>query len=195
MVVCMMLLLSPAAVRAAGEQTMYEGDNDRKIKEDIEDIFGVYIINPDRRHSDEKVHISRDRGGNMTVELRVFYDQRRAAPERLKCFAYRWLLLGRFGEGGARELFARYPKVENADIMFYTLTSKRTVDRDGKYSVTKEPVWFIRARVTRDRAKQLDWQDLQKNMAIDGSRCAKAGEKAISAKRFRKYIEAKDRDP
>lgn len=177
------------------QDTMYEGDSDQKMKEDIEDIFGVYILNPARRHADEKVHISTDKRGRQTVELRVYYDQRRKASARIRCFAYRWLLLGRFGEGGARELFARYPKVDNADIMFYTLTSKRSVDSAGKYSVTKEPVWFVRGRLTRGKAKKLDWQKLEKDMSIDGTRCAETGEQAVSYHKYRRYLEAEKRDP
>ena len=174
---------------------MYDGDKQQKMKEDIEAIFGVYIINPPHRHKDEKVFLKQDRRGNKTVELRVFFDQRRAAPRRVECFAYRWLLFGRFGQGGSRTLFSRYPKVRNADIIFYTLTSKRSVAKDGKYTVVKTPKPYLRARVSRLRAKRLDWDTLEKSMSINGTKCAVAGKKAVNSARSQPYLEDKNRDP
>lgn len=169
---------------------MYEKDPQRKLKENVEEIFGLYVLNPSRRHSEEKVELKPGKSGTMGVELSMFFDQRESQDKDLvRCYAFRWLLLGRFGEGGgARGLFSRYPKTSHADLRFYTLVSSRSVKSDGTYVVKLERKDFLTARITRARAKQLNWDAVEKALSVDGAKCAQAGEKAVDRHWYGNYL-------
>ena len=170
--------------KVGAQTTMYEGDPNREVKEDIEEIFGIYILNPSRRHGKEKVLVKKD-----LVEMWLFYDQRRPSIDRIKCYAFRWLLLGRYGtQQGVRTLFSKYSRFNRVDLIFYTLQSNRTLEKRGVYRVNKTSQRYLAARISRKRAGKLDWDALEKSLAIDGSKCARAGEKAVDKKWYGKYL-------
>lgn len=170
--------------KVSAQVTMYEGDPNREVKEDIEEIFGLYILNPSRRHGKEKILVKKD-----LVEMWLFYDQRRPSVERIKCYAYRWLLLGRYGnQQGVRTFFSKYSRFNKVDLIFYTLKSNRTLEKRGVYKVRKTPQRYLAARISRKRAGKLDWDALEKSLSIDGSKCAQAGEKAVDRKWYGKYL-------
>ena len=170
---------------------MYPNDKDRKRKEQIEEIFGLYVLNPSRRDAGEKVVLKPSKTGkSMGIELNLYYDQRPSfTKSKTKCNAYQWLLLGRFGEGGGvRTLFDRFKDVNYADIHFYTVLSERTVQRDGTYVVKRKPRRFLMARVTRKRVKAINWKQLETKLATEGNACAVAGEKAVDRKWYGSYL-------
>lgn len=166
------------AAPAFAADTMYPNDPDRQVKEQIEDVYGVYILLPSRRNPKEKVEINGD-----TVEMSLFVDPRwRENPEynKMKCDAMKWILVGRFGTGGAQPFFNEFTKYNNVDLTVFKLDSTRTVDKDGKYTVTKTPDTIMRFRLTRKKAEKTDWPGVAKAMDPknpDG--CVRAGEKLV----------------
>lgn len=179
-----------SAVPALAAETMYENDPNRETKDKLEEAFGVYIINPSRRRPEEKVEIKGD-----TAEFWLLYDPRKPDFDRIKCDAMRWTLFGRFGkDSGAQHVFKQFPKVQNLELIVYHLKSTRTVDKDGKYTVTKSPIWSIRTRLTRRTADRVDWNNagnqLDKEPKTDKevSTCLSQAQKIVPFKTNREYF-------
>ena len=176
------LLLSSLAssVPALAVETMYENDKDRALKEQIEDTYGVYILNPSRRRPEEKVEIKGD-----TLEMWLYYDPRKPDFERMKCDGLKWVLIGRFGKGGAQAFFNEFPKFNNVDLVVYQLDSKRTIDKEGKYTITKTPSKTMMMRLSRKKSDKLDWPALVKSLDQvqktdkDVSACVKTAERFV----------------
>ena len=174
------LLVSPAALSA---DTMYANDPARELKEDIEDAYGLYILNPSRRHSKEKVEINGE-----TVELWLYHDPRKPDFDQFKCDAIRWLLLGRFGKGGAQPFFAQFQKFNAVELDIFELQSSRTVDRDGKYDVRKTPNTIMKLRLSRRRAERLKWDQVRATLdklskpSVEPEQCVRTAERLVDAK-------------
>ena len=179
------LTVSTWAVPASAAETMYENDPARQTKESIEEIYGVYILNPSRRRPEEKVEIKND-----IAELWLYVDPRKPDFNRVKCDGLKWVLIGRFGKGGAQPFFNEFDKLNNVDLNIFQLNSARTVDKDGKYTVTKTPSVIMKARVTRKKSEAMDWAAvktaLDKNEKTDKEleACVRAGEKFLDKKVF-----------
>ncbi len=178
-----------AAVPAFAAETMYGSDPQREMKEELEEAFGIYIINPSRRRPEEKVDIKGD-----TAEFWLLFDPRKPDFDRIKCDALRWTLFGRFGESGARKVFKQNSKINNIEMIVYHLKSTRTVDKDGKYTVTKSPLWSIRTRITRKVAERVDWNSasaqLEKDPKTDKdvATCVSQAQKIVPFKTNREYF-------
>lgn len=188
-VVALALVALFTASTALAAESMYGNDPKREIKEDVEDVYGMYILNPSRRHPKEKVEIN---GEN--VELWLYHDPRKPDLDKLKCDAIRWLVLGRFGKGGAQPFFAEFKKFNAVELDVYQLNSTRTVDAAGKYTVTKTPRTILKVKLSRKKADKMDWaaakESLDKLAKLpEGDQCVKAGEKLIDAKWYnREYF-------
>lgn len=176
-------LFAAPAVFAA--DTMYGNDPNREMKEDVEDTYGMYILNPSRRHPKEKLEINGD-----NVEIWLYHDPRKVDFDKLKCDAIRWLVLGRFGKGGAQPFFASYAKFNSVELDVYQLLSSRTVDAAGKYTVTKTPQTVLKVKLTRKRADKTDFDAVKKQLDTlakgEPDVCVKAAEKLIDAKWYNK---------
>ena len=55
-VLVLIALFAAPAVFAA--ETMYGNDPNREMKEDVEDTYGMYILNPSRRHTKEMLEFN-----------------------------------------------------------------------------------------------------------------------------------------
>lgn len=177
-------LFSASTVLAA--ESMYGNDPKRELKEDVEDVYGMYILNPSRRHPKEKVEINGE-----SVELWLYHDPRKVDFDKLKCDAIRWLVLGRFGKGGAQPFFAEFKKFNAVELDLYELSSARSVDNAGKYTVTKTPKTVLKVKLTRKKADKMDWvaakESLDKLAKLpEADQCVKAGERLIDAKWYNK---------
>ena len=181
------VLVALIATPALAAETMYGNDPNRELKEEIEDTYGMYILNPSRRHPKEKVEIN---GEN--VEIWLYHDPRKADFDKIKCDAIRWLLLGRFGKGGAQPFFAQFPKFNAVELDLFHLTSSRTVDAAGKYTVTKTPRTVLKVKLTRKKSDKTDYAAIAKEFetkyktADDAPACVKAAEKFVDAKFYNK---------
>lgn len=172
-----------------GAESMYGNDPRRELKEDIEDVYGMYILNPSRRHPKERVELSGD-----NAEFWLYYDPRKLDGDELKCDAIRWLVLGRFGKGGAQPFFAQFPKINAVELDMFQLNSTRTVDASGKYTVSKSPRTILKVKLTRRKADKIDWATAKETLEKldkmpDAGQCVKAAEKFIDAKWYnREYF-------
>ena len=182
-VLVLIALFAAPAVFAA--ETMYGNDPNREMKEDVEDTYGMYILNPSRRHPKEKLEFN---GEN--VEIWLYHDPRKVDFDKLKCDAIRWLILGRFGKGGAQPFFASYAKFNSVELDVFQLSSARTVDAAGKYTVTKTPKPVLKVKLTRKRADKMDFEAVKKQLDTlakgEPDVCVKAVEKLIDAKWYNK---------
>ena len=177
-------LFAAPAVFAA--ESMYAKDSRRELKEDIEDVYGMYILNPSRRHPKEKVDISGD-----NVEFWLYFDPRNLDGDELKCDAIRWLVMGRFGKGGAQPFFAQFDKFNSVELDLFKLNSTRTVDGAGRYTVSKSPRTILKVKLTRRKADKIDWATAKETLekldkAPDAAQCVKAAERFIDAKWYNK---------
>lgn len=179
-----------AVPRAFAAETMYQGDPNREVKEDIEDAYGIYILNPTRRHPKEKVEINRD-----SVELWLYHDPRKVDYDRIKCDAIKWLLTGRFGKGGAQNFFTRFPKFNSVELDMFQLNSVRTVDANGKYTVTRQPSTVLKVKLTRKKADRFRWEQVEETMkklsapGAEPDACVRTAERLIDAKYYnREYF-------
>lgn len=181
-----MLLLSSAGLvtRAnAAIDTMYPDDANRQLKESIEDTYGIYILNPSRRNAAEKVEIKGE-----TVELWLYYDPRKPDYDKQKCEAYKWIMLGRFGVGGAKPFFEKFPHYKYVDLVVYRLVGDRTLDKEGNYHISKTPSVYMKMRLSRARAQKLDWAAVTKELkragepkGPDDSACVRTAERWVDA--------------
>lgn len=175
------------AAPAMAAETMYGNDPNRELKEEVEDVYGMYILNPSRRHPKERVEISGD-----NVELWLYHDPRKVDGDKIKCDAIRWLILGRFGKGGAQPFFAQFPKFNSVELDMFQLVSARTVDASGKYTVTKTPKTILKVKLSRRKADKHDYVAIAKEFeskyktSDDAPACVKAAEKLIDAKFYNK---------
>ena len=178
------ILAQPTAFAA---ESMYEGDPQKELKDDIEAAYGLYILNPSRRNPKEKVEIKGE-----TAEMYLYWDPRKSDPDKLKCDALKWLLLGRFGKGGAQNFFQQLPKFQAAQLHLFRLNSTRTVDAAGKYTVTKTPQEIAKLNLTRKKAEKTDWNKVKADFAkfarpdADYAACVKTTEKHIDARWYNK---------
>lgn len=174
-----------AAPTVFAAETMYGNDPNRELKEDIEDTYGMYILNPTRRHPKEKIEINGD-----NVELWLYHDPRKVDFDKLKCDSIRWLILGRFGKGGAQPFFASFAKYNSVELDVFQLNSSRTVDAAGKYTVTKTPQTVLKVKLTRKKADKTDFDATKKQLDAlakgEPDACVKAVEKLIDAKWYNK---------
>lgn len=181
------LLAALIAAPAMAAETMYGNDPNRELKEEVEDVYGMYILNPSRRHPKEKIELN---GEN--VEIWLYHDPRKVDADKIKCDAIRWLILGRFGKGGAQPFFAQFPKFNAVELDMFQLASARTVDASGKYTVTKTPKTTLKVKLSRKKADRLDFAAIAKEFetkyktADDAPACVKAGERLIDAKFYSK---------
>lgn len=159
LLVAMFVFVLSSSLQARAAETMYEGDKDRALKEQIEETYGVYILHPSRRRPEEKVEIKGD-----TLEMWLYYDPRKPDFDRMKCEGLKWILMGRFGKGGAQAFFNEYPKFNNVDMVVFQLDSKRTVDKEGKYTITKTPSKTMMLRLSRKKSDKLDWVQIVKSL-------------------------------
>ncbi|HVO29687.1 MAG TPA: hypothetical protein VMV18_03090 [bacterium] len=179
--------LAPLAAGAAtptAADTMYPDDANRQLKESIEDAYGLYILQPSRRNPKEKVEISDD-----NVEMWLYFDPRKPDYDRMKCEAYKWVLLGRFGIGGAQPFFEKFPKYKAVDLVVYRLASERTMDKDGNYHVSKTPSAYLKLRVSRAKAKALDWSAVKQQLEKAGE--PKGPEPVACVRNAEKWVDAK----
>lgn len=174
-----------AAPTVFAAETMYANDPNREMKEDVEDTYGMYILNPSRRHPKEKLEFNAD-----NVEIWLYHDPRKVDLDKLKCDSIRWLILGRFGKGGAQPFFSNYAKFASVELDIFQLLSSRTVDGAGKYTVTKTPQTILKVKLTRKRADKMDYEATKKQLDAlakgEPDACAKASEKLIDAKWYNK---------
>src|SRR5688500_14292661 len=187
-VVVASLLIVALSAPALASETMYANDPNRELKEDIEDVYGMYILNPSRRHPKEKVEVK-----DESVEIWLFHDPRKTDNDKLKCDAVKFLLMGRFGDGGAKRFFAEFPKFNSVELDLYQLATSRTVDKDGKYTVNKTPKTILKVKISRKKSDEHDYDAIAKRFRPDGDigklepdQCIKQAEKLISAKFYSK---------
>ena len=174
-------LLPAATAGALGETSMYSPDDPLKdVKQQIEDVYGVYILLPSRRNPQEKVEINGD-----TVTMWLYVDPRKPDYDKVKCDALKWTLLGRFGTGGAQPFFNQFEKYNNVNVFFFKLDSTRTVDKDGKYTVKKDPNTILKVQLSRRKSERLDWNAVKAAMPVENQRgadypsCVRAGERFV----------------
>ena len=168
----------------AATDSMYDNDPAKQVKESIEDTYGIYILQPSRRNQKERVEINDD-----NVELWVYYDPRKPDDNKIKCEAYRWLMLGRFGIGGAQPFFEKFPKYKAVDMVVYRLNSERTMDKDGQYHVSKTPSAYMKLRLTRNKAKSTDWAAVKKELEHVGE--PKGPDPAVCVRNSERFVDAK----
>ncbi len=90
-------------------------DPQRKMKVAIEQMMGIYLVDPPRRHSSEKVVI---KGGRIRFD--IWQPVGRNTDLELKTRAVKWLVFGRTGfSNGARGIFSEYPKVAEVMLVFH----------------------------------------------------------------------------
>jgi hypothetical protein len=133
--------------------SMYENDPARAMKEGIEDSVGLYVLQPSRRHPKEKVEIPEP----GTAELWLFMDPRKPDYEKEKCDALKDLLVGRFGVGGAKPFFDRFPTFKALSVVLFRVGIGHTLTPEGKYVVEKSVLAYTKLKLTRARADKLDW--------------------------------------
>lgn len=138
---------------AYGAETMYPDDPQRQLKEAIEDAYGMYILVPSRRHPKERVEIADDE-----VLLWVYEDPRKPDYDHQKCEAFKNLLVGRFGDGGAKTFFDRFPKYRAVQLVEFRQLVSHSLNPDGKYIIDKTPAAYIKLRISRANAAKLDWK-------------------------------------
>lgn len=154
-----MITLALALLMAA--PAIYDQDDPLiQMKQRVEALMGVYLVDPPRRHPSERVHV---RGGQVRVD--VWHPVAGLSDAELKTRAVRWLVYGRTqyapGIGG---VFGEMPGVNEAILVFHdvnrpTQTGRR---RDTQPDTVKK---YLAIKLTRKKFERLNMRVIEQCIA------------------------------
>lgn len=145
---------------------------------DIAKLFNIYLINPERRASGDRVSIKGD-----TATIYYWESAAKRKPDEVICDAFEYLLLGRTTYGrGARVAFDKYPAIQKFELSLYDLeTSTRRGEKIGEIVPTQRVFEYLRIGVLRSSlmGKSFHAEDVKK--MIEDKRCPEVGKSFIDS--------------
>lgn len=154
---------------------MYDGDPAAGLKLRIEDIFGLYLVDPPRRHASERVEFEGER-----VVLHYWQPASGFSDVELTTRATQWFLLGRTQfSPGVRALFSELPATQEVVMIFHEVVRKEQRGRRlGEESITP----YLRVRMTRTRFERLKLDPVKS--CVDRGDCQAVFRAAFDEARF-----------
>ena len=95
----------------------YADDSQRNLKLSIEEMMGLYLVDPPRRHKSEMTEIK-----NNAIHFRLWYPIAGKDIQTLKSIAIGWLVLGRTQyASGVQGLFSDLPDIDRVSLTFHEI--------------------------------------------------------------------------
>lgn len=154
---------------------MYAGDPSAGLKLRVEDIFGLYLVDPPRRHASERVELEGER-----VVLHYWQPASGFSDAELTTRATQWFLLGRTQfSPGVRALFSEMPATQEVVMVFHEVVRK---DQRGRRLAEESVTPYMRVRLTRKRFERLKLEPVQ--ACVDRGDCQAVFRAAFDEARF-----------
>lgn len=182
----LVLALLFAAVPARGERvradatrsraaSVYAGQPDAAAKLRVEEIFGIYLVDPPRRHASERVELA---PGQVTINY--WQPAEGLTDAELFTRATGWCLLGRTQfSPGARAVFSEMGDVDEIVLVFHEVFRK---DQKGRRLGEESVVPYLKARITRGRFGRLKLEPVQ--ACVEKGDCTAIFRNAFDETRF-----------
>lgn len=133
---------------------LYAGQPDADFKLRIEELFGIFLVDPPRRHASERVELD---GGQVAVHY--WQPSAGQTDTELLTRATEWFLLGRTQfSPGARGVFSEMPDVGEVVLIFHDVLRK---DQKGRRLAEESIVPYLKVRLTRARFQRLKLDPVQ----------------------------------
>jgi hypothetical protein len=151
-------LISLCALQSAYAQTdrkfYAQDDPQAEFKEKIENLMGLYLVDPPRRHPSEIVQWD---GQNLHFHLWVpIADQQDGV---LIQKALQWLVLGRIRySSGAQGIFSEYGEVDSISLSFHEVKRKEENSADAS---SEKLQGYVFLKISRSQFEQLDPQSVR----------------------------------
>ncbi len=194
LLLCVLLLVAtdataqvrPDAVTARAAQVYGADDPTAPLKLRVEQLTGIYLVDPPRRHATERVSL---KGG----EVRITYWQTigGATDEELLARAVGWFVLGRTQYAtGARGVFGEMPAVERMVLTFEDVVRP---ERKGRRRGEEEVHEYLTLEMSRAKFEQLDAARLERvKQCVQKVRCGPVARELFDKARFdQKYTRAR----
>jgi hypothetical protein len=137
----------------------------------VENALGIYLTIPTLRDEKEKIILD---GQHLKI---LYLDQLNPAWKKEKiCQAVSWLLVGRLkASQGISKLFDQLSHVDQISLIFFKYQNQLSLGVDGKYIQRKKDRPTLRAKISRNKAQDLNIQQL-KNILSNPEECEKNAE-------------------
>lgn len=167
------LLLLPAAAAARG---VYAADDPAApLKERVEQLMGLYLVEPPRRHSTERVRLE---GGKVRITYWQTVGDR--TDEELVARALRWFVFGRTQYAtGVRGIFSEMPAVEEVSLVFEEVVRP---ERKGRRRGAERVHPYLELRLTRAKFERLDPARVKR--CAERGRCLAVAREVLDAVRL-----------
>lgn len=154
---------------------VYTGDPAAEEKLRVEDIFGLYLVDPPRRHTSERVELS-----GRQVLVQYWQPSGGFSDPELLTRATQWFLLGRTQfSPGVRAVFSEMPAVDEVVMTFHDVFRK---DQKGRRLGEESVVPYLKVRMTRGRFDRLKLEPVRK--CVDKGDCSAVFRAAFDEARF-----------
>ena len=158
-----------------GTGAFYAGDPQAREKERLEEVFGIHLTIPPRRHASERVEIN-----DSAVTIAVWQPSSGQSDTALQTRAVQWFLLGRTQfSTGSRGLFSEWPEVQVATLVFHDVLRK---DQKGRRLAAETVVPYLRVKLTRARFERLKLKAVE--ACVEKDDCAAVFKAAFDEARF-----------
>ncbi len=176
-------LFIPLGSRAQGTAT----------PETIEDHFRIYMLNEDRRSSQDKIVVTGDARQGQTAVISYWRSLQQRDPADEICNAYRWLLLGRGTYGkGASAAFERYPALSRIYLRFVEIESGTKIGKKrAEILPSQRVIPYLKVGVDRRTLLKKNVDLTRVKDEIGKGKCADVGNALIDDKWFDKDFLAK----
>ena len=154
---------------------LYAGEPEADLKLRIEDIFGVYLVDPPRRHASERVELDATR-----VAIRYWQPSAGQSDTELLTRATQWFLLGRTQfSPGVRAVFSEMPDIDQVVMSFHDVLRK---DQKGRRLGEESVAPYLEIRLSRARFQRLRLEPVQ--ACVSKGDCAAVFRAAFDDARF-----------
>jgi hypothetical protein len=153
------------------------------LKARIEELMGVYLVDPPRRHASERVTM---KGGD--VKLTYWQTIASASDEELLAKAVQWFVFGRTQYAtGVRGVFSEMPAVDHVELAFEEVVRP---ERRGRRRGDEELHEYLSLDLSRAKFGQLDLE--RAKQCVQKGRCGAVARDLFDHVRFdARYVHAR----
>jgi hypothetical protein len=129
----------------------YDGDSQRDLKLSLEEMMGLYLVDPPRRHKSEITRLS-----DTQIHFHLWYPIANKSQRTLWSIAAHWLIFGRTQfASGAQGLFSELPGVNRVSLSFHEVYRPNEKSKQRKIKVDRIYSYLL-VSITRDAFERLD---------------------------------------
>lgn len=145
------------------------------LKVRVEELTGIYLVDPPRRHPSERVTLKGD-----AVRIQYWQTPTGFSDEELLARAVGWFLLGRTQyASGARGIFGEMPAVERVTLVFQDVVRP---EKKGRRRGEEEIHEYLTLELTRQRFESIDLDRVRQ--CVERVRCGPVAKEAFDRVKF-----------